>query len=98
MAGRPASALGDGPAPIVTLEKIYGGHFGAPGSIRDASDALSAAGPGARGIIFGSRGTGEVGHVFNAVNQNGVVRFLDGQTGSAASLEGYASFQLLRTS
>jgi filamentous hemagglutinin len=58
---------------------------------------LSAAGPGARGIVFGSRGSGEVGHVFNAVNQKGVVRFLDGQTGQAASLEGYKSFQLLRT-
>lgn len=97
LAGRPASALGGGPFRIDTLEKLYGARFGAPGSIGSVSEALSTAGAGSRGIVFGSRGSGEVGHVFNAVNQNGVVRFLDGQTGRAASLEGYQSFQLLRT-
>lgn len=97
LAGRPASALGGGPFRINVLERVFGGRFGPPGSIEKAAEALSAAGPGARGIVFGSRGSGEVGHVFNAVNQKGVVRFLDGQTGQAASLEGYKSFQLLRT-
>lgn len=53
------------------------------------------AGSGARGIVFGSRG-GDVGHVFNVVNQNGKIRFLDGQSGGKASLEGYDSFRLLR--
>jgi len=97
LAGRPTSALGGGPFRINVLEKAFGGRFGAPGPITNVSEALSAAGPGARGIVFGARGSGEVGHVFNVVNQNGVVRFLDGQTGRAASLEGYQSFQLLRT-
>ena len=97
LAGRPASALGGGPFRIDVLEKTFGGRFGAPSSIGSISEALSAAGPGARGIVFGSRGSGEVGHVFNVVNQNGVVRFLDGQTGRAASLEGFKNFQLLRT-
>lgn len=97
LAGRPASALGGGPFRNDVLEKMYGARFGASGSIGSVSDALSAAGPGARGIVFGSRGAGQVGHVFNGVNQNGVVRFLDGQTGKAASLSGYQSFQLLRT-
>ena len=32
------------------------------------SDML-AAGSGARGTVFGSRGPGQVGHVFNVVNQ-----------------------------
>jgi hypothetical protein len=76
LAGRPASALGGGPFRLDVLEKRYGGRFGVPGPISSVSDALSAAGPGARGIVFGSRGGGEVGHVFNVVNQNGVVRFL----------------------
>ena len=97
LAGRQASALGGGPFPISVLEKTYGARFGTPTSIGSVSDALSAAGPGARGIVFGSRGAGEVGHVFNGVNQNGVVRYLDGQIGKAASLDGYKSFQLLRT-
>jgi len=96
LAGRPASALPGGPYRIDTLEKFYGTRFSAPGPISKATEALSAAGPGARGIVFGSRGS-EVGHVFNGVNQNGVVRFLDGQTGKAASLDGFKSFQLLRT-
>lgn len=97
LAGRPASALGGGPFRIDVLEKTFGGRFGAPGPIGSVSEAMSAAGSGARGIVFGSRGGGEPGHVFNAVNQNGVIRFLDGQTGRAASLKGYESFQLLRT-
>lgn len=54
------------------------------------------AGSGSRGIVFGSR-VNEVGHVFNVANQKGVVRFLDGQTGTAANLEGYEFFRLLRT-
>lgn len=44
------------------------------------------AGSGSRGIVFGSYGPGQPGHVFNVVNQNGVIRFLDGQTGKPADL------------
>ncbi len=36
--------------------------------------------------MYGSYGPGQTGHVFNVVNQNGVIRFLDGQTGKAANL------------
>lgn len=96
LAGRAASALPGGPYRISVLEKFYGTSFGAPGTIRTVTDAMSAAGSGARGIVFGSRGS-EVGHVFNVVNQSGVVRFLDGQTGRAATLDGFTNFQLLRT-
>ncbi|MBL0419251.1 hemagglutinin repeat-containing protein [Ramlibacter sp. AW1] len=97
LAGRPTSALGGGPFRIDVLERTFGSSFGQAGPISDVAAAVAAAGPGARGIVFGSRGNGEVGHVFNVVNQNGIVRFLDGQTGRAASLDGYHSFQLLRT-
>lgn len=97
LAGRPTSALGGGPYPIGVLETFYNARFGAPGSIDTVSEAMSAAGSGARGIVFGSRRGGRVGHVFNVVNQDGVVRFLDGQAGTAASFKGYESFQLLRT-
>ena len=31
----------------------------------------------------------DVGHVFNVVNKNGVIYFLDGQTGGLARLENY---------
>jgi hypothetical protein len=35
--------------------------------------------------------------VFNVINQTGTVRFLDGQSGSAANLTDYTGFQLMRT-
>ena len=37
------------------------------------------------------------GHVFNGVNQNGVVRFLDGQIGKAAALAGFKKFFFMPT-
>lgn len=52
--------------------------------------------PGARGIVYGSRGP-DPGHVFKAVNQRGVVRFLDGQSGGPASFQGFDGFHFLRT-
>jgi RHS repeat-associated protein len=97
LAGRPASALGGGPAPIAALEKTFGTAFGARTSVEGIAKTMTDAGSGARGIVFGSHGQGEVGHVFNVVNQNGTVRFLDGQTGRAADTAGYEGFRLLRT-
>ncbi|WP_418910521.1 toxin glutamine deamidase domain-containing protein [Achromobacter xylosoxidans] len=52
----------------------------------DIALQIEKPGNGARGIVFGSYGLGQPGHVLNVVNQNGVVRFLDGQTGKPASL------------
>jgi hypothetical protein len=60
------------------------------------AQALLSAGIGSRAIIFGAR-QGSIGHVFNAVNQAGVIRFLDGQTGTVATLTGYVEFRFLRT-
>ncbi|TAG46818.1 MAG: hypothetical protein EAZ30_11500 [Betaproteobacteria bacterium] len=97
LSGAPASALPGGATRISALEKIYGGKFSATMTSSELSQSMSLAGDGARGIVFGSRGAGEVGHVFNVVNQGGAVRFLDGQIGGAASLNGYRSFQVLRT-
>ena len=58
---------------------------------------MADAGPGARGIIFAHKGDLELGHYFNAVNQRGVVRFLDAQSGTAARVELFKEFSLLRT-
>ncbi len=96
LAGNPASALGGGPFNIGVLERHFGAKFGGDTTINSISETMSNAGNGARGIVFGSRGN-EVGHVFNVVNQKGVVRFLDGQTGKAATFDGYDAFRLLRT-
>ncbi len=96
LAGRAASALPSGPQRISVLEKIFGGRFRSIDGASEASAILTAAGPGARGIVFGARGDG-VGHVFNGVNQSGTVRFLDGQTGRTASFESFSSFSYLPT-
>jgi RHS repeat-associated protein len=96
--GNRAMALpSDGPVAISVLEKQYGNTFGPASTIEGIASQMSDAGDGANGIIFGSRGPGEAGHVFNVVNQQGTIRFLDGQTGSTAVTDGYSSFYLLRT-
>jgi hypothetical protein len=98
LAGNPATALPSvGPQPITVLERQYGGRFGSATTADSIAGQLATAGDGSRGIVFGSRGPGETGHVFNVVNQNGTVRFLDGQTGKPADLSGYVNFHLLRT-
>lgn len=85
-----------GVTPISVLEQQFGGQFVRAGSEQAIEQTMQSAGPGARGIVCGER-AGDVGHVFNVVNQNGVVRFLDGQTDRPASLSGYTGFRLLRT-
>jgi hypothetical protein len=81
---------------ISELEKVFGGKFASVSGRPEIEKILLDAGPGARGIVFGGRGN-QPGHVFNAVNQNGAVRFLDGQTGKPATFQGYSEFRLLRT-
>ncbi|MEZ5096456.1 MAG: toxin glutamine deamidase domain-containing protein [Nocardioides sp.] len=96
LAGAPMSALNSGPTSIAALERIYGGSFKSVSGQAQIERMLAQAGPGSRGIVFGGR-TGDVGHVFNGVNQGGTIRFLDGQTGGAASFSGFDSFMFLRT-
>ena len=97
LAGHPASALASKPTSIKVLEAAYGRQFVHVSSQSAIEAQLSSAGPGARGIVFGSRGPGQLGHVFNAVNQRGVVRFLDGQTGTVASFQGFTDLYFLPT-
>lgn len=97
LAGFPTSALDSaGPQLISRIEQHFGASFKAVGGRSDISDILANAGPGARGIVFGARGS-DPGHVFNAINQGGVVRYIDFQTGHAASFNGYSGFSFLRT-
>jgi hypothetical protein len=96
LAGHPASALPGGPHSIAVLEQIFGAKFNVAGDLGEVIKVLSAAGGGSRGIVYGIRSEG-VGHVFNAVNQNGLVFFLDGQTGKAAVVSGYTGFRFLRS-
>ncbi len=94
--GHPASALLGGPFRIDVLEQIFGAKFSAAGVVGKVIEVMLTAGDGSRGIVYGVR-EGGVGHVFNVVNQKGVIRFLDGQIGRAAELSGYTQFRVLRT-
>jgi papain fold toxin 1 (glutamine deamidase) of polymorphic toxin system len=61
---------------------------------------LTAAGDGSRAIVYGQilDATGTPGgHVFNAVNREGVVCFVDLQTGTWAYPQPYHWFEMLRT-
>ncbi|WP_238923236.1 hemagglutinin repeat-containing protein [Achromobacter ruhlandii] len=100
LAGNPASALPISHTkgvPLSVLERKFGSKFGPIAAPEDIALQMEKSGNGARGIVFGSYGPGQPGHVFNVVNQNGVVRFLDGQTGKPASLGDFKTLQLLRT-
>ena len=57
---------------------------------------MQAAGPGARAKVYGAHPGNQLGHVFNVVNQGGVIRYVDGQTGRGASFLPYVSLKLRR--
>ncbi|WP_075508691.1 toxin glutamine deamidase domain-containing protein [Gilliamella sp. App2-1] len=100
LGGNPASALpinSKNGVPISVLEKQFGTKFQNASRPNNIIEQMSNAGSGARGIVFGSYGPGQPGHVFNVVNQNGKIRFLDGQTGKAADMSKFKSFKFLRT-
>lgn len=99
LAGRPASALPGSPVSISVLEDHFARKFVFISSRATIEAAMQASGPGARGIVFASRGPRRPGHVFNVVNQDGTIHFIDGQRASSASFdgEGYRGFYLLRT-
>jgi RHS repeat-associated protein len=99
LAGRPASALNGGVTNIGVLQKTFNSKF-VPMTQGQITETLASSGSGTRGIIFGNRGATTPGHVFNGVNQNGTVRFLDGQTGAPANwspASSYRNFYFMRT-
>lgn len=78
-----------------TLELFYRRNFVTALSREQLESLLSTY--GTRGIVFGSRGPGKVGHFFNGVNQKGAIRFLDGQSGTSADLSCFTEFWFLPT-
>ncbi|MBI6674841.1 toxin glutamine deamidase domain-containing protein [Pseudomonas syringae] len=100
LAGNPASALpinSTKGVPLTVLEKQYGAKFSGVSSLETITQHMIGGGDGARGIVFGSYGPGQPSHVFNVVNQNGAIRYLDGQTGKPANMSNFKTLQLLRT-
>ena len=97
LSGNAAVALDTDAQLISVIEDTLGGSFQAVSGQAEIASLLENAGLGARGIVFGDRGVGQVGHVWNAVNQGGTIRFIDFQSGRAASFNGYKSFEFLLT-
>ncbi|MFJ6791973.1 toxin glutamine deamidase domain-containing protein [Streptomyces angustmyceticus] len=92
--GAPTSALPDlGRGPFEPLEKYYGKRF-RNRSLSNIVKDIKGAGDGSRGIVYGANKDG--GHVFNVVNRDGDVVFLDGQTGHANPTP-YLNYKFLRT-
>jgi RHS repeat-associated protein len=97
LAGRPASALSGGVTSRSALQAYYGSTFVDMGATTARIEtAMQTAGDGAQGIVFAYKWGEKVGHFVNVINQNGAVRFLDGQVGGAASLGRYNYFMLMR--
>jgi hypothetical protein len=98
LGGRAASALPGNLGSPRVLEELFGRMFHGPLSAGELQAAMEAAGPGARGIVIGDvAGRAGEGHVFNIVNDGGVIKFIDGQTGARVSLSEFWRFHLLPT-
>lgn len=79
------------------LEQQYNGKLNST-NISDIQTEISGAGNGSRGIVIGWQQGTSYSHAFNVVNQNGVVKFLDGQIGgNAVNISQYDHWWMIRT-
>lgn len=94
--GAPTSALPDlGRGSYQALEKHFGKRF-TNRSFSNIVKDIKEAGDGSRGIVYAADKDG--GHVFNVINRDGDVVFLDGQNGHANPTHpAYTSYKFLRT-
>ncbi|MER7748969.1 toxin glutamine deamidase domain-containing protein [Streptomyces bacillaris] len=83
--------IGRGSASVI--EEFYGRKFRSRSFSNIVGD-MQKAGPGARGIVHGLDADG--GHVFNVVNINGRVTFLDGQLGNASHAPTWDGYTFMR--
>lgn len=82
---------------LQVLQQELVGQFSVVAGQAQIERMMLNAGNGSRGDVGGTRANTE-GHVFNVVNQNGTVRFLDGQTGGAATFSSdYVAYVFMRT-
>ncbi len=79
LAGRPTTALPSmHPLQLADIEQVTGGTFGAVATPAEVEAVLLKQGPGSRAVVAGYRAAPNPGHVFNAVNVEGRVYFVDG--------------------
>ncbi|MEU0009561.1 putative T7SS-secreted protein [Streptomyces sp. NPDC006314] len=92
---KPVPADMGGLQSLERLENVYGGSFNKT-EFWNMVDHIRDSGHGARGIVAARPGEGMPGHVFNIVNDQGRVLFIDAQTGFVNPAL-YKTFKLLRT-
>lgn len=93
--GTPASALPNlSRGTLQSLEAYFPGKRFRDRSFSNIVKDVKAAGDGSRGIVYGADPRG--GHVFNVINRDGDVVFLDGQSGHAAPAV-YKGYKFMRT-
>jgi hypothetical protein len=99
LGGSAASALPGNPTSISVLENTFGGTFQPVSGQMQIGSILSQTGNGSRGIVFGESLNGNVGHVFNVLNKNGSMQFLDGQIGGSGlnNFNNFKNFMFLLT-
>jgi hypothetical protein len=78
---------------VSVLEKEFGKKFIKNMTVDKIKNTLSV---NQRGIIFAYDKNAKIGHFFNAINEDGVVKFLDGQIGKSADLV-YDYYEILLT-
>jgi filamentous hemagglutinin len=96
----PGSALRSLADDLSSLEDWFGGHFQPMSNPSQICRILLQHGNGARGLVAGdSLILGRKGHVFNVVNIDGNLRFLDGEAGNSGFdyFNTLKNFQLLMT-
>jgi filamentous hemagglutinin len=95
LSGKPAQALPGTQTSASVVEDFFEAKFVSASQDKIISEFQNA-GSGARGIVLGVFDDGQ-SHVFNVVNQQGNIRFLDGQTGKPASFNGFVKTFVLPT-
>jgi RHS repeat-associated protein len=97
LGGAPSSAPNSDPQPITNL----GTDWNPVSGPMQIGSILSQSGNGSRGVVFGAAlpGAGDVGHLWNAFNNNGDIQFLDGQTGGGGlgNFDQFQDYQFLLT-
>lgn len=99
LAGRPAAALASDVTHYGVLEDFFGAKFEDVTGAMDIGRQLVKAGDGARGVVMGYTPGGRVGHVWNVINRNGDILFVDGQLGGIGvdNFEAFRNFKFLFT-
>jgi hypothetical protein len=100
LAGHPASAFSSPEGELILVLEDWFNQSFRSASPESIVSELQGAGPGSRGIVYGERPKPELGidgHVFNAYNDDGVIRFVDGQNNSTPDLSTMNNFGFLRT-